>query len=170
MKGDRNSHLDEQRIIISLIDENDLNPSEREHLKACPLCSASRDRLTTQLHGLSREVTRWTPSSRRKVVLPASETERGRGWIGRWYVGLAAATACLALIVALSWPHLFTGSLRPFGEVTITAETAADAKLLAEASDLEDNSLPASFQDIVPDIGSPDDDGDFEEFMVPGDA
>jgi hypothetical protein len=168
--SEKDRHLDEQRIILSLVDENDLNPLEREHLKVCSHCLASRDLLATQLHGLSREASRWTPSPRRKAVLPASDTERGTAWTGRWYVGLATAAACAALIIALSWPHLFTGNVRPYGDVTLASETAADTRLMAEAGNLEDNSLPESLQAFVPDYGFPDDDDDFQGFVVPGDA
>ena len=55
MNNNRSAHLDVQRIIASLVDESDLAAQEREHLKVCPICSASRRHLAAQLHGLSEE-------------------------------------------------------------------------------------------------------------------
>ena len=170
MNNNRSAHLDVQRIIASLVDENDLAAQEREHLKVCPICSASRRHLAAQLHGLSEEAIRWTPSPRRKVALPEAGVLRGSGWKGRWYAGLATAAACLVLIITLTLPHLFTGNLQPYGKLNLAAEMAADEMLIAATKDIEENCLPASLQEIVPDTGSTDDYDDFLDLVAPVDA
>jgi hypothetical protein len=171
MNNNRNEHLDEQRIIASIVDENDLAAQEREHLKDCPICSASRRQLAVQLHGLSEEAMRYTPDPRRRVALPATEVLGGIGWKGRWYAGLAtAAAACLVLVITLSLPHLFTGNLHPYGKLNLATEMAADEMLIAAAKDIEENGLPASLQGIVPDTGPTDDNDDFPDFADPVDA
>jgi hypothetical protein len=170
MNNNRSAHLDIQRIIASLVDESDLAAQEREHLKVCPICSASRNHLAAQLHGLSEEVIKWTPDPRKRVILPATEVFRGSSWKGRWYAGLAAATACLLLIVTLTLPNLFTGNLQPYGKLNFADEMAADEMLIAATEDIEENSLPDSLQEIVPDTGSMDDNDDFLDFAAPVDA
>ncbi len=170
MNNNRNVHLDEQRIIASLVDENDLAAQEREHLKVCPICSASRHHLAAELHGLSEAAMRSTPEPRRRFALPEAEVLRGSGWAGRWYVGLATAAACLVLVITLTVPHLFTGNLQPYGKLNLADETAADEMLIAATEDIEENGLPASLQEIVPDTGSTDDNDDFLDFAAPVDA
>ena len=170
MNDDQNVHLDEQRIIAALVDENDLAAQEREHLKVCPICSASRDQLSAQLHGLSDAAMRYTPEPRRRFALPEAEVLRGRSWAGRWYVGLAAAAACLVLVITLTLPHLFTGNLQPYGKLNLADETAADEMLIAATQDIEEDGLPASLQGIIPDTDPADDNDDFLDFAAPLDA
>jgi hypothetical protein len=170
MKNNPSAHLDVQRIIASLVDESDLGAQEREHLKVCPICSASRNHLALQLHGLSEEAIRWMPEPRRRFTLPAIEVFRGSGWKGRWYAGLATAAACLVIVITLTLPHLFTGNKQPYGELNLAAEMAADEMLIAATKDIEENCLPASLQEIVPETGSTDDNDDFLDFVAPVDA
>jgi hypothetical protein len=47
---------------------------------------------------------------------------------------------------------------------------AADEMLIATTEDIEENCLPASLQEIVPDTGSTDDNDDFLDFASPVDA
>ena len=102
--------------------------------------------------------------------MPATEVFRGSIWKGRWYAGLAAAIACLVLIITLTLPNLFTGNLQPYGKLNLADEMAADEMLIAATEDIEENSLPASLQEIVPDTGSMDDNDDFLDFAAPVDA
>jgi hypothetical protein len=170
MSNNRNAHLDIKRIIASLVDESDLAAQEREHLKDCPICSASRNHLAAQLHGLSEEAMRSTPAPRKRFAMPEVEVIRGRGWAGRWYVGLATAAACLVLVVTLALPHLFTGNPQPYGKLNLAAEMEADEMFIATTEDIEEDSLPVSLQEIVPDTSSMDDNDDFLDFAAPVDA
>ncbi len=74
------------------------------------------------------------------------------------------------LVIALTVPHLFTGNLQPYGKLDLAAEMEADEMFIATTEDIEDNSLPASMQEIVPDTGSTDDNDDFLDFASPVDA
>jgi hypothetical protein len=168
MNNNQSAHLDIQRIIASLVDENDLAAQEREHLKVCPVCSASRHHLAAQLDCLSEEAMRFTPDPRRRFTLPEAEVRSG--WKGRWYAGLATAAACLVLIITLTLPHLFTGNLQPYGKLNLAAEMEADEMFLATTEDIEENCLPVSLQEIVPDTGPTDDNDDFLDFVAPVDA
>lgn len=168
MKNSHGAHLEEQRIMVSLIDTDDLTPAERDHLANCTACSAFRHRLAAQLDGLADAAVRHTPDRRRRVTLPALEDAPGRGWTG-WYVGLAATAAGVALLVVLLWPHLYSGSLRPYGDVSLAAETAADAKLMAEVDDIAEGKLSGPYRNIVPDPGV-DEGGDFLDFVAPLDT
>jgi hypothetical protein len=170
MSNNQNAHLDIQRIIASFVDENDLSTQEREHLKGCLICSASRNHLAAQLRGLSEEAMRSTPAPRRRIILPDAEVLNGSVWKGKWYAGLVAAAACLVLVITLTLPHLFTGNQQPYGKLNLAAEMAADETFIASTEDIEENSLPASLQEIVPDAGSTDDNDDFLDFVAPVDA
>jgi hypothetical protein len=170
MSKNLNAHLDIQRIIASLVDESDLAAQEREHLMACPICSASRKHLAAQLRGLSEEAMRSTPIPRKRFALPEAEVLRGRGWAARWYVGLATAAACLVLVITLIVPHLFIGNQQPYGKLNLAAEMDADEMFIATTEDIEEDSLPVSLQEIVPDTGSTDDNDDFLDFAAPVDA
>jgi hypothetical protein len=170
MSNNENDHLDIARIISSLVDENDLAAQEREHLRVCPICSASRNHMAAELHGLSEKAMRSTPEPRRSFTLPETEVLRGPGWTLRWYVGMATAAACLVLVITLAVPHLFTGNLQPYGKLDLAAEMEADEMFIATTEDIEDNSLPVSMQEIVPDTGSTDDNDDFLDFASPVDA
>jgi hypothetical protein len=170
MNNNRDAHLDVQRIIASLVDESDLAAHERDHLKVCPICSATHRQLAAQLDGLSEEAMRFTPAPRRRVALPEAEVLRGRVRTGRWYTGLAAAAASLVLLITLIVPHLFTGNLHPYGKLSLAAETAADEMLITTTKDIEENCLPVSLQEIVPEAGPVDDNDDFLDFMAPLDA
>ena len=74
------------------------------------------------------------------------------------------------LLITLILPHLFTGNLQPYGKLNLAAEMAADEMLIAATKDIEENGLPASLQEIVPDTGSTDDIDDFLDFVAPVDA
>lgn len=168
MKNSEGAHLEERRIMASLIDKADLTPAERDHLTNCATCTASRHRLAARLDGLADAAVRHTPDRRRRVTLPALEDAPERGWTG-WYVGLAATAASVALLVALLWPHLYSGSLGPYGDVSLAAETAADAKLMAEVDDIAEGKLSGPYRNIVPDPGV-DEGGDFLDFVAPLDT
>jgi hypothetical protein len=169
MKEDLRGHLGGERIVIAVIDENDLTPAEKHHVKTCPICSGAKQTLATQLLRLSEATKRYTPDQQRKVILPAEKEAIGKGWISRWNMGLVAAAACLVLIIAISLPHLFTGGSLPYGNVNLVAETAADAKLMAEVKDLEESALPGSLQNVAPDPGAGiDSDEDTLDLMAPG--
>jgi hypothetical protein len=171
MKEDVNGHLKQDRITRAVIDEAGLASAERDHLEHCPVCAAEKQRLAAQLRGLSVSAEKFTPAPRLKIALPASEPATGMGWIGRWYTTPAAVAVCLALFIALFWPHLFTRDVRPYGNVNLMVETAADAKLLAEVHDLEASDLPVSLAEIAPDPGvALDTDEDFLDFMTSADA
>jgi predicted anti-sigma-YlaC factor YlaD len=168
MKEDLRGHLGQDRIIMAIIDETDLTSAENDHLANCPECAGAKQALALQLFRLSEATKRYTPDQQRKVVLPTEEAETGKGWISRWNMGLVTAAACLVLIIAISLPNLFTGGSLPYGNVNLAAETAADAKLMAEIDSLVESSLPASLQKVVPDPGAGmDADEDVLDLMVP---
>jgi hypothetical protein len=169
MREDQNGHLGEDLIARAIIDEADLTPTERDHLKQCPACTDMVRRFTEQLDGLSRKAIQYTPDQPRKVALPAFEARTGTEWPGRWYLGFAGAAASLALILALLWPHLFTRGALPGTNVEFVREMAADTKLIADIQDLEEDGLPASFREIVPDHSTTVDD-DFLDFVIPVDV
>jgi len=171
MNNNYGNHLHEKRIIASLVDLNDLDHSEREHLKDCPVCLAARNEMAARLERLPSEALRWTPAPGRKFALPAVEEQKAGAWSGRWYVVLATASVCLALIVMFAWPNFKNGTLLPYGKLDLAQETAADEIFIAETRAIIENSLPSSMQEMVPDPGQAEDnDDDYLDFYAPEDA
>jgi len=171
MKNNNDSHLSEKRIVASLVDMADLDASEREHLKGCPVCQASRNSLSARLDGLSAEAARWTPTPRRRFALPEKEMMKAVPWAKRWYVGLATLAACLTLIITFTWPLWNSGNVNPYGKLNLTQETAADERFMAATRDMVDNSLPSSLQAIIPETDATDENNDdYLDFFAPEDV
>lgn len=170
MNNSRSPHLTDKQIIASLVNENDLTAQEREHLKDCSICSVSRHNLAAQLYGISEEARRCMPAPQRRVALPEAEVVGGKAWKSRWHAGLAVAAASFVFIITLTLPLLFTENLHPYGKLSLTAETVADERLIATTKDIEENCLPASLQEIVPDMGTVDENDDILDYMAPVEA
>lgn len=166
MNRESENHLDPERIIASMVDDRELSPREREHLSVCPACAAARARLASQLAGLSEQTERYTPLSRKKVVLPAEQPVNAMAWLMRWSLGFAAAVATVVIVTALLLGRLFPGGLQGVDEMKLASEAARDEMLLAEVRALENDPLPAPYSEIIPDPGVSLDE-DFFDFLIP---
>lgn len=54
-------HLDEDQIIVSVVDINDLTVEHRRHLETCPVCREKRGALTGHLDEMARAAREMTP-------------------------------------------------------------------------------------------------------------
>lgn len=169
MSDERHAHLRPERIIASLADERELTPIELGHLASCPSCSAARDRLASQLAGLSEQAVRHTPPSSKKVVLPAEQPVNPMAWFMRWSMGVAAAVATAVIVVVFLLGRLFPGGPLVEDATTLAREASRDEALLAEVRALENDPLPQAYKEIIPDPGVSLDD-DFFDFLIPLDA
>ena len=165
---DPKAHLDSERIMISMVDERELSPSEREHLSLCPDCAAARARLVSQLSGLSAQAVTHTPVSRKKIALPAEQQANAMAWFMRWSLGMAAAVATVVIVAVFLLGRMFPGG-QGFDEMKLASETARDEMLLAEVRALENDPLPRAYSEIIPDAGVSLDE-DFFDFLIPLDS
>lgn len=171
MKKDTQGHLDESRILKAFIDRADLSPSEREHLDHCDACERSIRALAGQLRRIGDEARKHTPASRVQVSLPAMEATTWLGPAGKWIAGPALAAACIALLVVFFQPGLFT-TPRPFGNVSLAAEAAADALLMAEIDDIQQGGVAFSMGDAAAEPAATgfDEDENFFDDLIPIDT
>ncbi len=157
-------HLDDERILASLVDENDLTPGERSHLGACAECSSRLRTLNATLSGLTEMASRSTPFSAGTVSLPENAGARPMAKLMSWSMGLAFAMAAIVvagvyLLGRIHGPGVFDAS-------GLADEARRDALLIAEVRSLEDNPLPEPYRHMVPDPGVRLDDA-FFDFLVP---
>jgi hypothetical protein len=156
---DRDTHLNEDQIIVSLMDENDLTEDMKGHLLACPACQEKRTALISELENLGKMAKDLTPLPKRKPVLPVRESRR-------FGVGLPifAAGSIAAVVIA------FLGSIVFFNEPSkqmgaqLSTETGADFYLMDDI--FGESALPEYYLDIAGASYSYFDD-EFLEFIVP---
>lgn len=158
-----NSHLSEDELIWTVVDEGELPVQARVHLAMCSQCRSKCEGLRTDLERLSGLAERFTPSLRRRVVLPLEEPAGFRHWLRRWRIAFAAA-AIASVLVAL-WFAPFERALRNDTAV-VGRELWEDERFMAELSTIESIPLPAVDLEIV---GASYEalDEDFMDFVVP---
>jgi hypothetical protein len=169
MSMDKGSHLEQGRITASIVDERELTALEREHLQACPECSAARARLAERLEGLGGDAKRHTPPMRKGVVLPGEISARPLDWVPQWALGVAAVTATVIVVVAVLLRVWSSGGLGDIPGTELAREAEHDRVLLAEVRALEENPLPAAYQEMIPEPDLALDD-DFFDYIIPLDG
>jgi hypothetical protein len=169
MKKDTQGHLAENRILTAFIDRADLSPAEREHLEHCAACGNAVQALAGQLRRVSDEARRHTPESRVKVSLPEREERTWFDLTRKWIAAPALAAACMALLIIFLQPGPF--ATRPYGNVSLAEEAAADALFMAEINDIQNGGLSASLGEVeaVSVLGL-DADDDFPDDLIPIDT
>jgi predicted anti-sigma-YlaC factor YlaD len=155
--------------MATIVDERELTALEREHLQACPECSAARAHLASQLEGMARDATRNTPPFRKRIVLPEEHQARPLAWVTQWSMGVAAVTATVLVVVALLLRVWFPDGLGGITSTELAREAEHDRALLAEVRALEQNPLPPAYQEMVPEPDLALDD-DFFDYMIPLDG
>ena len=135
-------HLDEDQIILSIVDENDLPRKHRNHLETCPTCQERKGVLIAQLEGMGHIARELAPRPR-SISLPEPKVSWGLSF--RWPV-VASGLASLVIIVAV-WGLMFLGGPQlevapgPAGQQVVGLSFIDDI--------LEDPVLPVYYQDIA---------------------
>ncbi len=162
MTDEKEWHVNEDDLLRAIVDKRDLPESLRDHLSACPLCFAEKERAQQNLVRLGQMAEHFSPFPRRRVRLSASLERPSRWWT--WRGALAAmATAALVLVVygSIEW------RTRPEERLAaITQEMQEDERLMTEVSLLSENALPGLWLDISGE-SDPGLDEEFIEFVVP---
>lgn len=157
--SEKPTHLNDDQLVVSIVDENDLPREAREHLLACPSCQEKREALVLELDhlgGLARDL---TPLPQRKPMAARREQRR-------FYFRLPAFSAAVA--VAFLALCLWNINLRTDSPNPVTTQLPIEAEMAPVLLDdiLEVSVVPAIYMDIAGASTSYFDD-EFVEFVVP---
>jgi hypothetical protein len=155
------SHLSEDELIVSLIDQKDLPPERYVHLSGCPACSSARKTIHQQLSGIGRKAERLAPLLSKKLYLPQAEDKqryRRRRYLTPAFGGILAII--LAVMAVWRPGALKTDKINPGGYIR------SDDTLLIQVSALVENPLPDTYREIS-DIAESDMKEDVTDLIVP---
>ncbi|NVM22244.1 MAG: hypothetical protein HWN68_10755 [Desulfobacterales bacterium] len=152
----KNLHLNEDQVIRSVVDENDLTATVGSHLSTCLVCQGKKQQIEQQLSTLGRMARELAPLPRREVRLPFDKPRSLWSWRPVFVAGFAA----VLLIAGICWYALVTTSQEKMMS-QIMRETKKDEQLMAEIYALEEYA-PV---DLYPDISAESDVGYFDEFL-----
>jgi len=155
----KSMHLNEDQILVSLVDENDLPEDLKSHLQACPICQEKKITLISELENLGKTAKAFTPLPRQKPVL---FLQKSRYYIFRRPVFTAGFSMILIIMCLISF-QLFTDSSKQI-TTRLAMETEEDLYLLEDI--LEESALPVYYLDIAVTFNSYFDD-EFLEFITP---
>lgn len=156
---DKKIHLNEDQILLSLIDENDLPEEMRSHLENCNACQDKRESLLSELECLGKMAGEFTPEPRKRPILPVRESGRKRYHFPAFATGLASAV----LVAFLCNVVLFSDSPEQM-KADLSVESEVRLHLMEEI--LEEPALSGPYLDITQTAYSYFDD-EFLEFVVP---
>ena len=155
----KEDHLDEDQIIVSIVDENDLPKKLKSHLDACPVCQEGKKALMAQLEEMGRMAKELAPRPQ-GIVLPEPKVSWGLSF--RWPV-VASGLASLVIIAAVWGLMLFRG---PQMEMAPGFAGQQVVGLVFIEDILEESALPSYYLDIAVASFEYFDD-DFMDFIAP---
>lgn len=154
-----NMHLNEDQVLLSLVDENDLTEDVKTHLQSCALCQEKKMALISELEWLREMAKNLAPLPQNRPVILLPESRHLN-----FHLPLFATGAGVLLIVFL-WSMIFFSDLSKQKTPPFSPEImGADIVLLDNL--LEESALPEVYLDIVVASNS-DFDDDFLEFFIP---
>jgi len=156
---DKKIHLNEDQILLSLIDENDLPKEMRSHLENCNACQDKRASLLSELECLGKMAGEFTPEPRQRPILPVRESGRKRYHFPVFATGLASAV----LVVFLCSIIFFSG---PSEQMNTDLSVKSEVRLHLMEEILEEPALSGPYLDITQTAYSYFDD-EFLEFVIP---
>ena len=156
---DKSMHLNEDQILLSLVDENDLSEDMKSHLLACIVCQEKKTALMSELQHLGEMAKDFAPLPQQKPVLLFREPRHLS-----LHLRILVAGFAVVLIIACLWSLvLFTDSSKP---MTARLSTELEAHLYLMDDILKESALPEYYLDIAVASYNYFDD-EFLEFVVP---
>ena len=146
----QDGHLNENRIIKAIVDENDLTTSEQNHLSNCSTCQKEKqefEQVLSRMGDMSKEL---MPPPRRMFVFTPQESH---SWL-RWQPALATGLVIVLLIMGIWWSPLSKRFQENRSE-QIVQKIESDQQFVAEISLVEDYALPEGYLYI---LGASDED------------
>jgi hypothetical protein len=166
------AHLNEDKIIRAIVDDNDLTTSEHNHLSKCSHCQKEKQEFQKVLDRMGDMSKEFVPSPRRRFIPTAQKISSSF----RWQPALVTGFVIVLLIIGIWGSPLF----KRFQEnvsVQIVQKMEGDQPFVAEITLVEDYALPDRYLDIIgtsdeadyDDYNDYDDyyDDEFLEFVLP---
>ena len=151
----QDGHLNEDRIIRAIVDENDLTTTEQNHLSNCSMCQKEKqefEQVLSRMGDISQEL---VPSPQRRFIFTP---QKSLSWF-RWQPALATGFVIVLLIMGIWWSSSFE-LFQENGSLQITQKIESDQQFVAEISLVEDYALPDRYLYI---IGTSDED-DYDDY------
>ena len=156
---DNSVHLNEDQLLLSLVDENDLSEDIKNHLLGCPACRRKKTTFVLELDRLGEKAKDFAPDLKQNPAFLFQKAQNSFPRRPIFAVGLA-----LVLITVLSLSILlFTDSSK---QMTAQLSTEKENYLYLLDEILEEPYLPDPYLDITAASNS-DFDDEFVEFIFP---
>lgn len=165
MSTDNGFHLNDDQLLWSVVDEAELPLPLREHLSACPVCQANKNRIAKDLARLSQMAERFAPSPTKPVSLPVEEPRRTVRWSWGWRTGVGVAVAAMLALMLIWRTPMFRTPSGDNGDM-LAREMQEAEQFMTDIALLVENALPPVYLDISGE-SSPGWDEEFIQFMVP---
>jgi predicted anti-sigma-YlaC factor YlaD len=158
-------HLEEDRIMASVIDEADLSPAEKEHLSECSGCREKKEKIQEEFALLGNLSEQFAPEPKRPFLRKKREPRPFLTSAFGWKLSLASAVAVLFAITA-TW--YFSKPLRLQNSRQNAAEwtAATDQELMSEINAMAEDAFPRTYLYITGEYHKGLND-EFIRFIVP---
>lgn len=153
----QDEHLNKDRIIRAIVDENDLTTTEQNHLSNCSTCQKEKQEFEQVLNRMGDMSQELVPPPRRKLALTPQDN---RSWF-RWQPALATGLVIVLLIMGIWWSSPFK-VFQENGSVHIVQTIESDQQFVAEITPVEDYALPDGYLYI---LGTSDED-DYDDYAT----
>ena len=162
MKPQNQAHLQEEQIIRAVIDEQELDGADRQHILKCRVCREKIAWFKDKLEELGENAVLAVPPLKKNITLPSEEltpASNKSGWLPTFGV---AAMACLALFFYFLGMESMEPGLTPYQGAELLLE---DEYLMEEIFEMVENPLSDTLYEITGDSEGFDE--DFLQFIVP---
>ena len=161
MSSIHSAHIEEKRLLQSVVENARMSGAEDEHLAQCTQCRSVIADLKADLESLRRASEHFTPERQRRITLPESATSSRRGWLPRGWRVAAGAAATLGLAVILWWQ-----TIPPTPQIARRPLVVSPDPVMLETRMLAENAMPADYQAIMESLDGGFDQG-FIDFVIP---
>lgn len=165
MNSIKDRHLNDDQIIKTIIEADDLPDMLREHLKACPQCHMAVKKFEEELSVLGKLANQFSPKPKERITLPVERERQSFFGSWKWQFSFGAAVSAVLIFVIIWWSGITNTAING-GSNNLSAELWEDEQLMTDISSLADNALPQLYMDIT---GEPDPETEdnFKEFIDP---
>ncbi len=157
----RHIHLDEDQLIYSVVDQNDLPAAVQNHLFGCKECQEKKQQLEQDLSNMARLANELAPLPHRKIRPLPQDSHRHWNWRPVFVAGFTA----LLLIFGI-WRSSQLTIYHEYQMTKLFREMEGDQNLMVEIQALEENAMSDIYLEISGEPYSYSDDK-FFEFVIP---
>ena len=166
MRGENQVHMQEEKILWAVIDEDELSADEQQHLRDCQVCKGKVKQIQAELQEFGQMARQNVPPLSRPVFLPKEKVaavSHNTGWLPFF-----AAAAMAGFVVFFYFMTLETSAPPVFTQLQNQEALLEDETLMREISVLVEDPLAEDMYEISGEYGIDfDDDDGFLQFIVP---